>query len=331
MNVNFDFTVVTAFARRVLTELRENRLWPLAVGLVVAIAAVPFILTNSASPSPVAQAPQGTPPASQATSLPAIDVQTTPSNSRLTGRGRDPFAQQASGSSPTTSTTTATASSSATAGVAGSAATTGSTVPRITGAGAGTGATVTPPTATSTTPPSITESSKPTPTLAILKPTQSYHVTLAITNSSGGLDTIDPLERLSVLPSDQQPLLVELGVLQGGKRALFVVEPGTIVSGPGVCTPGPIDCEILSLAQDQTEGISSNSGNGVVQGPLFAITGITADNYSSVAAADKARQAESAAGRALVDKSTLSALSLFRYEPNVGAIVDLRNLTVGGN
>jgi hypothetical protein len=327
MNVNFDFTVVTAVARRVLTELREKRLWPFAVGLVVAIAAVPFVLSNSSSPPPLAQAPQGTPPPSPATSLPAIDVQTTPSNSRLTGRGRDPFSQQASGTTPTTSTPTSTASSRAAAGVAGSTSATGSSVPRVTG----TGATVTPPTATSTTPPSITQSSKPTPTLATLKPTQSYHVTLAITNSSGGLDTIDSVERLSALPSDQQPRLVELGVLQGGKRVLFVVEPGTIVSGPGVCTPGPIDCEILSLGQDQTEGISSNSGNGAVQGPLFAVTGITADDHPSVAAADKAREAESAAGRALLDNSTLRGLSLFQYKPSVGAVVDLRNLTVGGS
>ena len=331
MNVNFDPAVVTAFLRRILTELRESRLWPFAAVLVVAIAAVPFVLTNSSSPQPVAQAPQGAPPPSQATSLPAIDVQTTPSQSRLPGRGRDPFAQQASGTSPTTSTTTATAPSSTAAGVAGSSSTTGSSVPRVTSVGAGTGGTVSLPTATNTTPPSITQSSKPTPTLSTLKPTQSYHVTLAITNSSGGVDTIDPLERLAVLPSDQQPLLVELGVLQEGKRVLFVVEPGTVVSGPGVCTPGPIDCEILSLGQDQTEGISSNSGNGAVQGPLFAVTGITADGHPSVAAADKARNAESTAGRALLDKSTLGALSLFQYEPSVGAVVDLRNLTVGGS
>jgi hypothetical protein len=331
MNLNFDSTVVTTFLRGILSELREKRLWPLAVGLLVAIVAVPLVLLKASSPSSVAQVPQGTPPPSQP-SLPAIDVQTTPAQSRLTGKGRDPFAQQASGTSSATSTTTATApgSTAAASGPAGSTTTTGSSVPRTTGAGVVTGAT-TIPTATSTAPPSITQDAKPTPTLGKLKPTQSYHVTLAITNSSGGLDTIDPLERLSVLQSEQQPQLVELGVLQGGKQVLFVVEPGTIVSGPGVCTPGPIDCEILSLGQDQTEGISSNSANGAVQGPLFAVTAITADDHPSVAAAGKARQVESAAGRALLDKSTLSALSLFQYQPNLGAVVDLRNLTVGGN
>jgi hypothetical protein len=32
----------------------------------------------------------------------------------------------------------------------------------------------------------------------------------------------------------------------------------------------------------------------------------------------------------VLSKSNLSALSLFQYEPNLGAVVDLRNLVVGG-
>jgi hypothetical protein len=152
---------------------------------------------------------------------------------------------------------------------------------------------------------------------------------MAITNSAGGVDTVDPLARLSLIPSKQQPLLVELGVLQGKSRVLFAVEPGTVVAGPGACTPGPIDCEILSLGEDQTEAISSRDSGAHA---LFAITGVTAVSHASTALANLARHAESAAGRAVLNSSssTLPALSLFKYEPSVGAIVDLRNLTVGG-
>jgi hypothetical protein len=153
-------------------------------------------------------------------------------------------------------------------------------------------------------------------------------VAIAMTDASGGFNTIDPFERLSVLPSKQQPLLIELGVLEGGHRVLFVVQPGTQVSGPGTCLPGPIDCEILSLAPNQTEQIS---GNGNASGSSFQVTGITADENPSTAAADIARQAESAFGRDLLNKSTLTALTLFQYQPSVGAVVDLRNLTVGGS
>jgi hypothetical protein len=136
---------------------------------------------------------------------------------------------------------------------------------------------------------------------------------------------------MSVIPNEQQPLLVELGVLKGARRVMFMVQPGTVVNGPGTCTPGPIDCQILSLGQNQTEVLSATTPSGnVVQVADFAVTGISAKTYSSAAAANQARNATSAAGRKLVNSSTLSALSLFQYEPSLGVLVDLRNLTVAG-
>jgi hypothetical protein len=156
-------------------------------------------------------------------------------------------------------------------------------------------------------------------------------VALSITNSAGGVDAIDPLARFSVLPSNDQPRLVELGVLKGGSRVLFALQPGTKVYGPASCIPGPIDCEILELGQDQTESISTQTPTGWSQVALFAITGITVNNYSTTAAANEARERESAAGRAALSASSLPALSLFQYEPSLGSVVDLRNLTVGGS
>ena len=154
---------------------------------------------------------------------------------------------------------------------------------------------------------------------------------MAITTPDGGINTLDPLDRLSLVPSNQKPMLIELGVEQGGNRVLFAVQPGTVPVGPGTCTPGPIDCEILSLGQDQTEELATQTGSLELSSvALFAITGITAHDYSSAAAADKARRSESAAGRTLLDKSTYPALSLFEYEPSLGSVVDLRNLKVGG-
>ncbi len=49
-----------------------------------------------------------------------------------------------------------------------------------------------------------------------------------------------------------------------------------------------------------------------------------------MAAANKARETASEVGRQLLNESPLSAISLFQYDPSVGAVVDLRNLTVGG-
>ncbi len=103
-----------------------------------------------------------------------------------------------------------------------------------------------------------------------------------------------------MLPSLQQPLLVELGVLQGGKRVLFAVEPGAAVGGPGTCTPGPIDCEILSLAPGQTEGVSKQTPSGSTPVALFSVNSITAVEHPSVAAANQARRTASEAGRQLL-------------------------------
>ena len=314
--------------RTILTDLREKRLWPVALALLMALVAVPLLLSTSSQGAPVAPllpAAAAVPPAAATT---AVSVQQEPTHSRLSGRGRDPFAQQAvsaggtgrSGSSRTARTVPAATGSS------GSAGSTGTTAG--TGAGAATGATTSPTTAPPTTspPPSVTPQPAPTGLTA----TQSYRVTIGLTNSAGGLNTIDPVERLSILPSARQPLLVELGVLKGGSRVLFVVPPGTVVKGPGTCTPGPIDCEILALAEGQTEGISAPSRAGVVPVALFAVTAITADEHASTGAADKARRVASAAGRRLLSTSTLGALSLFKYQPSLGAVLDLRNLTVGG-
>jgi hypothetical protein len=130
-----------------------------------------------------------------------------------------------------------------------------------------------------------------------------------------------------LLPSPRQPLLVELGVLQGGHRVLFAVAPGTVLRGPGVCVPGPIDCEILSLGEDQIESLSTGADSGAAA--MFAITGIAATDHASAAAAQQVRQSVSAEGERFVATLSVPALSLFQYAPRVGAVVDLRNLTLG--
>ncbi len=120
-------------------------------------------------------------------------------------------------------------------------------------------------------------------------------------------------------------------MLEGGKRVLFAVQPGAVVGGPGTCTPGPIDCEILSLAPGQTEGISRQTASGAVPVALFSVNSISAAQHPSIAAANAARRAASDLGRKLLTNAPLSAISLFQFDPSVGAVVDLRNLTVGGS
>jgi hypothetical protein len=320
-----------SFLTSMLNELRERKLWPLALALLAGLVAVPVLLVKAQPATPVAQLPSKGVPVSGSGPVLPITVDNAPANSHLSGSGRDPFTQQKLPAATTSSASTPAGTSPSSVGSALSAlaalASLGST--GSTGSTPSTGSTSTQP---SSTPPSITPpGAKPNPVPAGLSPTQAYHITLSITNPAGGLDTIDPLERLSILPSEQEPLLTELGVLQGGQRVLFAVQPGAVVNGPGNCTPGPIDCEILSLAPDQTESLSMQTSSGVTSVALFAVTNIKVDDYPTAAGAAAARRNASAAGRKLLNQSSLSALSLFRYEPSLGVVVDLRNLTVGGN
>ena len=89
--------------RNMLKELLERKLWPIALVLIIALVAVPVLLTKKA-PTDIVTPPTGPLPYSSGTTLPAISVQTTPGNSKLAGKGRNPFTPQ---HVATTTTTTA--------------------------------------------------------------------------------------------------------------------------------------------------------------------------------------------------------------------------------
>ena len=79
--------------RNMLKELLERKLWPIALVLVIALVAVPVLLTKKA-PTDIITPPTGPLPYSSGATLPAISVQTSPGNSNLTGKGRNPFTPQ---------------------------------------------------------------------------------------------------------------------------------------------------------------------------------------------------------------------------------------------
>jgi hypothetical protein len=317
---------MTEMLDSIKTDLLSRRMLPLLVGVAVAlVAAAAYALSagsssGGANPSPV-PSPSLPPVASTlhvavASTNPHAALAETPGGKQYQSRGstRNPFAPLASPPPAKSGTTGSSGSSPGSSSPGSSSGGSGSS-------GSAGGSTPAPPTPTLP---------KPKPVHVGLTSTQSYAVALSLTTSGGGLNTVDSLERLSVLPSDQQPLLVYLGVLKGGRDALFVVQPGTVVSGPGTCTPGPTDCEILSLAQEQIESLAVSTGNATSNVALFAVNAITADGHASVAAAHHARREASAPGRSLLAASTLPALPLFQYQPDVGAVVDLRSLAVGG-
>lgn len=321
-----------SYLKAILSDLRERRIWPLAVVLLVAIVAVPTVLSKPAAKVPAAPSSNGSASAGgPVAGLPVVTVTGAVSHSRLKGHARDPFTQSKlhlATAAANTVTTPAT-----TGGALGS---TGSGGTSTTGGGGTTtpsGTTTPGGTTTTTTTPGGTPvpTGKPKPAPAGLSADESYEIQISITDAAGGVDTIDPLQRLGLLPSNQRPMLVNLGVLRGGGRVLFAVVPGTFLRGPGTCTPGPIDCQVLSLGQDQVETLFKQTAGGMVNVGQFAVTGIRAQKFASSSAAQKARTKVSTLGRRILGRLDSPALSLFPFKPNLGAVVDLRDLKVGGN
>ncbi len=301
LNSDFDGEALKAALQTVWQDLRAKRLLPVAALLLVGLIAVPVLLSSSPSSSaqttPVVAVPPPVP------GLPAVTQRLVPA-AELRHTGHDPFAPQ-----PGTSTTAATSTPSGgtstgpvSTGAGNAVSTTGSgTTPPGSGSsrlwllmaasggngsggngsggngsgGKGSGGKGSGGKGSGGSPPSDGE----------LGPRQSYAVKLAITTTGGGITTFDPLTRLSVLPSPQQPLMVELGVLKGGQKVLFALEPGTIVSGKGQCIPGPIDCQIVALGRNQVEDLAVKSSTGITSVALFAVTGISVVTHDTASEA----------------------------------------------
>jgi hypothetical protein len=162
-----------------------------------------------------------------------------------------------------------------------------------------------------------------------LTATQSYAVGLSVSDPSGSLASVALQVRDSVFPNSQNPLLVYLGVLNGGSRALFAVMPGTVLSGSGTCVPGPMYCQVLSLGRGQQESVATSATASTPW--MFAVAKIYGASYPSAGAAMQARNKVWQPGLTLLNKANLGAVQLFQYDPSIGALVDQRNLTVGGN
>lgn len=321
-----------SFLNALISDLRDRKIWVVAVGLLAAIVAVPVLLSSSSSPAPAHPGPSVNLPMASDTGVP-VTVNSSPSVAPLTGKERNPFIQPklpgaksatASGSGSSTASGAGTSSSSSTSGSTSGAGTgTGSS-----GSGSGGSTSSTP-----TPPPPPPSSGHHTAGPAGLRSTQSYVVDLVQTAPSGGFTSPVLSVRNSVIPvvaGNPETLLAWLGVIQSGKQALFAVLPGTVLSGAGTCIPGLVDCQLLELSPGQDESVATPTT--YAEPWTIQVSAISAADHGSASAAASARERTSSYGTAALRASSgLTALSLFQFSPSLGALVDQRNLFVGGN
>jgi hypothetical protein len=223
-------------------QLVQRRLWPVALLLLGALVAVPFVLAKDPEPAaPVAAAPAPAPAsaggvkATAASAEPIVSMvsddekQTT---RRSLGARHNPFASSAPKKKV----------SKAKAETAQSPSSTDTSQDSSSGAGAGSGGASAP-----TTPTGPSVPAQPMETV----PAQSLLVGFGSSSSDElGRQRLARNEALST--DDPTPIVVYLGTKNNGKTAIFMVSEGFKAVGDGKCVPADT-CEKIELNVGETE------------------------------------------------------------------------------
>ena len=250
MNVNLDGFV--ASLRSLWDELRERRLWPLALGLVVAIVAIPIIVSKPAKkatpPVPPASATGSASPAAAFQPVVSTEgrksseihknLRRFPSKNPFTPQGLN-LSSTSGTASPTSSTTSTTSGSSGstTASAGGSSSTTTS--------GGSSGSTTTP----TTTSPSTTSK------------TFYYTYTVDVKFGKTGQEDKKTLTEFRALPGSDNPVVVFMGVRPDAETAVFLVSADASTKGDGKCKPSDTACTFLYLKKGDKETIEATNAD----------------------------------------------------------------------
>ena len=255
MNVNL--SGVAASLRSVWDELLERRLWPFALALVVAIIAVPVVLSKPAKQPPaVPPAPAATGGSSPSVAFqPAISTEGKKSSEirknlrRFTKK--NPFTPQGLSSS------------------AGSVAGNAQPVAQPVAQPGTSGGTVTPNTAGGSSSGSTsTGQSGPTAT-AVTSPgssTKAFYYTYTVDVKFGktGNEDAKTLTKFRALPGSDNPIVVYMGVRNDGATAVFLVSANATTTGDGKCSPTDTECTFLYLKKGETQTIEAVDADGAI-------------------------------------------------------------------
>lgn len=234
---------MTDFVKNIWSDLREKRLWPVAVVLLIGIVAVPVVLAKSST----APAPSGdTVVADTSIARSSVALDTASAAASSTGSSLevfgpdDPFAPpSAIARAPETGTVTA------------SAAGAGETVDVQVDGGGGTideTVDVTPP-APKTKTKTETE-------------TTSYEYVADISFWQGQRRRqIKGLHKLDMLPNESAPLLIFMGATGDGGNATFLVDSTLTTAGEGSCRPSRSNCAFVDIGPGAEHVFTTEEGD----------------------------------------------------------------------
>jgi hypothetical protein len=326
--------------RNLIQDLIDRRLWPVALLLAVALAAVPMVLGRSGDAATDTAALPATPATDSGTQKAAVTLDTSvPAEIDRRGARRNPFKAPAS-AKPKSDTQVATPSSSATS--ASTATAPASADQTVTSGGSSaapstsdaTDSTDSTSSGTTTAKPKTTTTSKTTTAPKADDATDTYHVSLRIglvkADGTADLKTVRDVARLSALPSVTDPFFVYLGVLETAttheKRAVFLVSSDATPNGEGSCHPTKDDCESVELAVGQTAFFDYTAPSGAVTQYQLQLAGIHKTEVSTEAKASAAFARHSAAGAELLSDAAkrnvraAAGARAYRYIPATGLL-----------
>jgi hypothetical protein len=281
-------------------QLVRRRLWPVALVLVAAVVAVPLTLAKqpeTAAPAPVTAA--ATPAAAVDGYVKLATDTDTAKRRRVLGAEKDPFEPAPLPKAKKKKAAKATAAATATA--------TATATPKpAASSGGGGGSTTTPVVPVATPAPKKTY------------PLYSLKVRFGKTD---GTMTTRTLERLKALPSASSPVLVYMGVADGGKTAVFMVSGDVTAEGDGVCEPTPADCQTLKLHAGETEFITvKDTGTSTDAQYELDVEQIHTHTTTNASAAKASRAQASAAGTKIVAKAAKTTPLRYRYDAGTGTL-----------
>ncbi|MEA2423974.1 MAG: hypothetical protein QOH13_384 [Thermoleophilaceae bacterium] len=248
-------------------DLKEKRLAPVALALLLGVIAVPIVLAKgSASPPPP-------PPTATTAAAPATPVIGAPDQAQVDSKlqvfsPRDPFeptGSSSSAASTTSSTTTATSGGTST-----------STTTTTTGSGT-TGSGTTPGGATTGTQPTTGTGNTGNTTPETKTTLFTYTADLKF-GEAGSMTTFKAVKRLELIPSSSNPKIVFLGVTTTAKTAVFLVDSNIGVdTAEGTCRPSADECTFLYLRPDadHDQATLTDSDGTVYHLRLLAINRVT--------------------------------------------------------
>jgi hypothetical protein len=227
-------------------ELREKRLWPIALLLLLAIVAVPALLTKSAAQPPATEAALTAPSDDERVSVRLDDG---PPASTGAGSSLDGFAQGDPFTPPAAIARNG-------GGATGTATIASSSEPDAADGGAGTGGDGgSPPSQTPAAPRDIAPPQTRTETA-------EYEYIADVTLWTGERRRkIKGLRKLHMLPSQTAPVLIFMGTANGAGDAVFLVDSTLAAAGEGRCVPSPANCAYVHIGPGAEHAFTSEAGD----------------------------------------------------------------------